>query len=171
MRLYVTDHAFVRMADWHPDFRQFVPKAILLDYPQALGVMNGLHVFLASLEAGRPSTLSEKNTRWMTDKYVGLKHFCIFDRQLRDLYTMVVRGPEITLVTVTEIEKHRCGRNLDDLRPPCTFADVDAIRVPYALNCALQGDPEFSSIRTPQGRELALSYDFQWKPKIGRSPK
>lgn len=25
MRLFVSDHAFVRMGNWHPDLKQFVP--------------------------------------------------------------------------------------------------------------------------------------------------
>jgi hypothetical protein len=152
------------MADWHPEFRQFVPKGVVLGYPQALGVQNALHIFIASLEQGRPATRSEKARRRLAEKYPWARSLFIFDRPLQDLYTLLL-GPEgLTLVTVTAMEDERAVQVLDDLKPPARFADVDEIRLPYVLACPLQGDPEFLSIRTPAGRELRVSYDFSFRP-------
>ena len=164
MLLHVTDHAFVRMGDWHKEFRQFVPRGLLLDYPQALGVLNGLHVFVASLERGRPSMRSEKESRRIARKY-GNFSFFIFDRPLQDRYTLVREHYGLSLVTVTAIDDEHADQMLDDPHPPARFADVDEIRLPYALNGVLQDDPEFLSLLTPAGREIRLSYDPMFVPK------
>ena len=159
MRLHVTDHAIVRMGDWQPDLKQFVPRNLVLDVPQAQGVLNALHVFLAGIESGRPSTCSEKWARVHRSKYHRQPCF-IFDRPLQDLYTFSVGASGVVLVTFTSIGDSHATQILDDLAPQFRFSEVDEIRLPYVLNCALQGDPEFLSIRTPAGREIPLSYDI-----------
>lgn len=146
------------MADWHPEFRQFVPRSLTLTYAEALGVMNGLHIFIASLERGRPSTKTERLTQRSHKKYHGKRNTFIFDRELRDNYTMIFDDRGLTLVTVTELSEDHALCILDDLRPPCRFSDVDEIELPYALHCVLHDDPEFQSIRTPSGREIKLTY-------------
>ncbi len=150
------------MADWHPEFRQFVPRPGFLNYPQAQGVINGLHIFLSSLEGGRPSVGTESATRRMQARYPTKKHFFILDRKLQDLYTMLVYRASITLVTVTAIDDDHALKMVDDFKPTCRFSDVDEIRLPYLLNCVLKDDPEFTSIRTPAGREIRLVYDDEY---------
>lgn len=159
MRLSVTDHAFLRMGDWHPELKQFVPRSVMLDVPQAQGVMNALHVFVASLESGRPATCSERWTRHHFLKYRRQPCF-IFDRPLQDLYTFAVDQRGAILVTFTALSGGRADQMLDDPAPQFRFSQVDEIRLPYVLECALHGDPEFLSIRTPAGREIPLSYDI-----------
>ncbi len=147
------------MGDWHPEFRQFVPKGIMLDFPGAQGVQNGLHIFIASLENGRPAARSESRTERLSRKYRNVRQCFIFDRPLLDLYTIVVEPTRLSLVTVTAIEEWRALRVLDDPSPPVRFSDVREIELPYLLGCTMIGDPEFESIRTPAGRELRLIFN------------
>lgn len=157
LRLFVTDHALVRMADWHPEFRQFVPKHTTLDYSAAQGVMNALHVFVASLEKGRPATKVESVLRQNFEKYGHATQLYIFDRPLLDIYTLIPHNNLLTLVTVTAIQKRFAHTVLDDPKPPCRFEEVCEIQVPYLLlDSALHGEPELQSIRTPAGRSLPI---------------
>jgi len=158
VRLLVTHHAFVRMGDWHPEFRQFVPTKSPLDYEQAQGVINALHVFVASLESGRPSTKTQKRMDHLAEKYQGAEHFWIFDRPLGDIYQMVVDGRGLTLVTVTALQGSHADAILDDLRPAYSFDQVDEIALPYVLGPKAIS-AEFLSLRTPAGREIRISYD------------
>jgi len=169
VRLYVTDHAFIRMGDWHPDLKQFVPRSLMLDVPQAQGVLNALNIFVSGLEGGRPATCSEKWTRRHIRKYHRPPTF-IFDRQLQDLYTFVVDPRGAVMVTFTTISDGHAVQMLDNPSPLFRFSQVDEIRVPYALGCALHDDPEFLSLRTPAGREIPISYDIDFTPNVGTAP-
>lgn len=157
MRLLVSDHSFVRIADWHPDLKQFVPMVQgALDAGEAQKVVNGLHVFLASLERGRPATFPGRIAQEKKEKYPAHEQSYIFDRALSDLYTMVWDATGLVLVTVTWIQGH-ATHILDDARPRLHFEDIDRIEVPYLLSPELEG-PEWNTIRTPSGRDLELCF-------------
>jgi hypothetical protein len=158
VRLHITDHSLVRMGDWHPELRQFVPRGILLDFGQAQGVLNALHIFVASLESGRPSMRSEKRTRRMTEKYRAVRQCFIFDRPLMDLYTIVIE-PRVSLVTMTAVDQIMALQILDDPSPPFRFSDVLQLELPYRLTGEAAEDPQFDVITTPKGRELGLIFN------------
>lgn len=164
MKLHITDHAFLRMGDWHPDFKQFIPKHACLDYDQAQGVINGLHVFLASLESGRPSTRSEKRMQVLATKYPHVRSLSIFDRPLGDLYKMVLDHSGLTLVTVTWLAPNLALEILDEPHPACTFSDIDTLALTYGLSPEIEYDTDFKFIKTPRGRILPIKYSFKPKP-------
>lgn len=157
MRLLVSDHSLVRMGDWHSELKQFVPMVRgPLDAVEAQKVINGLHVFLASLERGRPATFLENLNEQKKHKYPAHEQAYIFDRHLSDLYTMIWDSLGVTLVTVTWIQNGGL-QILDEPHPRLRFQDVDQIAVPYMISPDLQG-PDWNTIRTPAGRELELAF-------------
>jgi hypothetical protein len=162
------------MGDWHPELKQFIPKSLIsLDYSQAQQVLNGLHVFIASLERGRPATFVQRREEAKKKKYWYAEQAYIFDRGLADLYTMTWDDQGLILVTVTWIGQG-ADHILDDPKPRLRFEDVDRIVVPYQLAPEIQ-EPEFSSIRTPLGRDLELVFEARSSSKksfwIGNKPE
>ncbi len=157
MRLQVTDHAFVRMADWHPDLRQFVPTRFPLDAENAQRALNGLHVFVAGLERGRPCIKPQDLTQTARLKYpVTGRPFLLYDWELEDFYRMGLDRSGLTLITVTAI-KRRDASIIDEPRPVASFRDVDEIRLPYPLAREVDRG-EFRSLVSPSGREIAITF-------------
>lgn len=138
-------------------FKPFVPKGQILGQDAALGVMNGLHIFVASLERGRPSEMTERVARQKEMKYVGQERIYVFDRALADLYQLALDDRGLSLLTVTWLNDERRFTILDELRPLATFENVTSISVPYIL--APEVDPsEYSYLVTPQGRYLEIQF-------------
>lgn len=162
MRLHVTHHAFQRMAEWHPEFKQFVPRGDLLDDRGALGVMNGLHIFVASLESGRPSTVVERVVEYRQQKYQKYRPVYIFDRALSDFYQMQLDQRGLVLLTVTYLHSGQEKTVLDEPRPMVSFDDVTEITVPYAL----KPDVDLSNcsfLQTPAGRYIDIHFGIPTK--------
>jgi hypothetical protein len=164
MKLIVTHHAFLRMGDWHPQYRDLVPTGkITLNREQASAMMIVLHALVAGLDRSFASTRVERLEKAKTERY-GRESYCFFDRTENDLYHMSKQDMTATLLTVTWIESKEDRRKiLNVIRPAFRFQDVTEIALPYHRNleAAAVG---FAEVRKPSGGILPVTYGCY--PKI-----
>lgn len=159
MKLIITHHAFVRLGDWHPEYKGLVPTGkVTLNPDQANRMIAALGVLVWSMERGRPSTLLERVNETKRWKY-GRQSFYLFDRESRDLFQLV-RKDESTfaLVTVTCMTGPMDSlKILDDPKPQFKFEDTTEIALPYLLNFE-SSRLDICSIITPCGTMIPISY-------------
>lgn len=161
MKLIISHHAFIRLGDWHPEYRDLVPSGkVTLNADQVSRMMAALGVLVWSMEQGRPSTLLESANEAKREKY-GRRSFYIFDRESGDLFQMIRKSEDtFALMTVTLLKNTARGKILDDLSGQFRFSDVTEIALPYLLNFeASLLEP--SVIITPSGRIIPVSYGCQ----------
>ncbi len=159
MKMIVTHHAFVRMGDWHPQYRVLVPTGkITLNREQAVAMMTMLHALVAGLDRAFPSTRVERLERAKTERY-GRESYCFYDSTEHDLYHMSKQESTITLLTVTWIESKEDRRKiLNVIRPAFRFRDVTEIALPYYRNMEAAAAAGFGEVRKPSGGILPVTY-------------
>lgn len=158
MRLIITHHAFIRLGDWHPEYKGLVPPGkVTLNAEQASRLITALGVMVWSMEYGRPSVLLERVDKRKREKY-GRRSFYIYDRESYDLFQLIQKSETtFTLVTITCIRAERREQILDEPKPEFRFSETTEIAIPYLLNFEASRQ-ELGNVVTPSGRVIPVSY-------------
>lgn len=160
VKLLVAHHAFMRVADWHEEYRDLCPSGkITLNPEQAQRVMRMLEAFVRGMERGRPSTMLQRLNEDKERKYGRPSHY-IYERSSADLYSFIAQGDQAVLVTVTNIVKklHRI-RIMDDPISGFRFSAVTQIGLPYCLN-RQASNLDIFRVRKPSGGTIPVVYSM-----------
>lgn len=157
MRLHITHHAVARMGLCHQDLLPYVPKQVDVPLTEAQAwklLVKLTGPLLIGLFRGSHALLPEAVQREKAGKY-HTPDYHVFDYKAGDLFTLILDGEFLRLVTVVKLEREKKSRLEENERPEVDFRMITELSLPY--DCETQ-DHRLTSIELPSGVRASVFF-------------